>query len=156
MSDFTYPVPRTATRLLVTLKALASPVALGACAVVSDTEGRVLLVRHSYQTGWHLPGGGVAAGEPPAQGAMRELREEIGLLRSEPPELIGIFTRRIGWATNVIALYRVRGAEIAFKPSLEIREIARIDPAQPPPGTVPGARRRLAEFTGQAPQSPFW
>jgi ADP-ribose pyrophosphatase YjhB (NUDIX family) len=137
-------------------KALRSPVAFGVSAVVEDGEGRVILVRHSYQPGWHLPGGGVARGEPPAEAIRRELREEIGLLKCDPPELVGLFTRKLGFVTNVIALYRVRGAEFDFKPNVEIREIARIDPAAPPPDTTAGTRRRLAECAGRAAPVPFW
>ena len=113
-------------------------------------------MRHSYQPGWHLPGGGVGAGEPPAEAVLRELKEEVGLIESAAPELVGVFTRRIGWVTNVIALYRVRGARIAFKPSAEIREILWADPRALPEGTVRGARRRLAEFTDKTAPQPYW
>jgi 8-oxo-dGTP pyrophosphatase MutT (NUDIX family) len=138
------------------LKAWVSPVAFGVTAIVDDEAGRVLLVRHSYQPGWHLPGGGVGAGEPPAEAILRELKEEVGLIESSPPELIGVFTRKIGWVTNVIALYRVTHARIAFKPNAEIREILWADPHALPEGTQRGARRRLAEFTDKTAPEPYW
>jgi 8-oxo-dGTP pyrophosphatase MutT (NUDIX family) len=150
-------LPRQAgLSLFLGLKALASPVAFGACALLDDPAGRVLLVRHSYQPGWHLPGGGIAAGEPPAEGVVRELREEVGFVRGETPELLGLFTRRVGFVTNLVALYRMRGAQIAFRPNAEIREIVYADPADPPPGATAATRRRLAEFRGDAPASPYW
>jgi 8-oxo-dGTP pyrophosphatase MutT (NUDIX family) len=142
--------------VLVGVKAIATPVAFGACALLDDREGRVLLVRHSYRPGWHLPGGGIGAGEPPADGIVRELKEEVGFVRGAAPELTGLFTRRLGWVTNVVALYRVRDAEITFQPNLEIREILYADPSAPPPGTTAGTRRRLAEFLGQAAPTPYW
>lgn len=137
-------------------KALIAPVAFGANAILDDENGKILLVRHSYMPGWHLPGGGVNPGEPPAQAILRELKEEVGLVRSEAPEFFGLYTRKFGWISNVIALYRVRAAEIDFKPNLEIREICRADPMAPPPGTGPGTRRRLLEFAKGAAPGPYW
>lgn len=142
--------------LVLAIKALRTPVAFGASAVVEDAEHRVLLVRHSYMAGWHFPGGGVDAGEPPAQAVIRELQEEVGLVKSASPEFLGLFTRRVGWATNVVALYRVRDAELDFKPNLEIREIVFADPNNPPPGTTPGVRRRLKELVAGEIHPPYW
>lgn len=142
--------------MLLSAKALTSPVAFGVCAIVDEGEGQVILVKHTYQRGWHLPGGGVGRGEPPANAILRELREEIGLTRSDAPKLIGLFGRKVGWVTNVIALYRVEHAEIRFRPNSEIRDIVRADPAAPPPGTTAATRRRLAEFNGEAAQSFHW
>jgi len=115
----------------------------------------VLLARHSYMAGWSLPGGGVDRGESPDAAVLRELGEEIGLAGGVA-EFVGLYTRRAGWATNVIMLYRITGAVVNFRPSLEIREIVWADPAQPPQGTSPGTLRRLAELRGAAPLSPYW
>src|SRR6202158_619064 len=41
---------------------LSRGMTLGVRAVVVDDLGRVFLVKHSYVTGWHLPGGGVEPG----------------------------------------------------------------------------------------------
>ncbi len=140
----------------MTVRALIAPVAFGAHAFVVDEAGRVGLVRHSYRPGWSLPGGGVARGEPAAAAVLRELGEELGDVRGDPPVFFGLYTRRRGWATNVIALYRVANARVVFRPNLEVRELIFVDPEAPPPGTAPGTRRRLAEFTGKAPLNPYW
>lgn len=147
---------RLAINALMAAKAVLSPVALGAHAMVFDRDGKVLLARHTYQSGWALVGGGVERAEPPADALMRELREELGPLRSDSPVFVGLFTRRTGWATNVIALYRVMNAEVDFRPNREISEIAFFDPAHPPPDTAAGAARRLAEYVSQSPPSPYW
>ncbi len=141
---------------IVCLRGFVSQLAFGATGLVTDEAGRVLLVRGRLAAGWSLPGGGVAAGEPPAEAVLRELAEEVGYGGGRPPVLLGLYTRRIAWATNVIALYRLEGGEVAFQPNFEIAEICWADPAAPPPGTEPGAARRLAEFAGQAPQQPYW
>ncbi len=137
-------------------RALITPVAFGTNAIVDDKDGRVLLVRHSYMSGWHLPGGGVGPGEPPSVAVLRELKEEIGLVQSDAPEFIGLYTRKFGWVTNLVALYRIPCVQFAFVPNFEIREVCWADPASPPDNTAPGARRRLAEFASHAPPSPYW
>jgi 8-oxo-dGTP pyrophosphatase MutT (NUDIX family) len=139
----------------ITAQALLAPVAYGACGLV-ERDGKVLLVRHSYVAGWLLPGGGVRRGEPAEQAIVRELREEIGLIRSAPPEFFGLYSRKTGWATNVIVLYRLRDAEFTFRPNLEVREILFADPKSPPPQTPASVRRRLAEFAGMEPRGQHW
>lgn len=141
---------------MMAVKALVSPVALGASALIVDRSGKVLLARHSYMKGWSLPGGGVGRGEPPATALLRELAEEIGSVRGDTPELIGVFSRRSGWVTNVVLLYRLANAEVDFTPNFEVREVQFVDPANPPPGTTAGTRRRLAEFVNTAPPSLSW
>jgi len=140
----------------VTLKALATPVAFGVAALARDREGRVLLVRHSYQPGWMLPGGGVGRAEPPVEAVLRELREEVGLTCSTTPELFGLYTRKAGWATNVVAVYRVGDAEIAFRPNLEISEAMFVDPRDLPSGTTPPTARRVREMIDGVSRSPMW
>jgi ADP-ribose pyrophosphatase YjhB (NUDIX family) len=45
-----------------------------------DQAGRLLLVRHAgHHDGWAVLGGAVEVGEPPAEAAVRETREEIGV-----------------------------------------------------------------------------
>ncbi len=141
--------------LFTMLRAILSPVAFGVLAVV-EQDGKIVLVRQTYATGWHLPGGGVKRGEPPGEAVLRELREEIGLTQSSPPELIGLYTRRVWLATNVIALYRVPGAVFDFKPNFEISQIMLTDLAALPNGVTRGARRRLAELTGTIPKGNHW
>ena len=52
---------------------------LAAYAVVVDAEDRVLLALwNEAEPAWTLPGGGVDLHETPAEGAVREVREETG------------------------------------------------------------------------------
>ena len=139
-----------------TAKALLSPTVLGVLGLVQDKDGRVLLARHSYMSGWLMPGGGVARGEPPDMALMRELKEEVGFKSGSAPELIRPYTRKGGWATNVVLLYRVRDAEIDFKPNLEIREAKFFAPDALPPDITPATRRRIEETLGDLPASSYW
>ncbi|ANY21283.1 RNA pyrophosphohydrolase [Tsuneonella dongtanensis] len=53
----------------------------GVSVIVTDLEGRLLLVRHSYGPGgWALPGGGMGRGEDALDAARREVLEEVGCL----------------------------------------------------------------------------
>lgn len=55
--------------------------AAGAAVLLLDDEGRVLLVRHSYEraSAWSLPGGWAKRGEELRHTAARELFEELGI-----------------------------------------------------------------------------
>ncbi len=50
----------------------------GVVGIVFDESGRVLL-QHSKDGGWWLPGGGIDPGEEPAQAVIREVWEETGV-----------------------------------------------------------------------------
>lgn len=147
---------RTAISLLMSAKALLAPVVFGVTALMQDKDGRVLLVKHTYQPGWLFPGGGVGRGEPPEAALARELKEEVGYTGAAAPEFVRLYTRRAGWATNMVALYRLRDVEIDFKPNWEIREAAFFAADALPAGTPPTVRRRIAELLDGVPPSPFW
>ena len=57
---------------------MTAPIHVSA-AVITDTEGRLLLVRKSGTTAFMQPGGKPEPGESPAQTLVRELAEEIGV-----------------------------------------------------------------------------
>lgn len=56
----------------------AIPVSAGA--LILDREGRLLIVKPTYKSGWTIPGGVMEAdGETPWQACQREVREETGI-----------------------------------------------------------------------------
>lgn len=142
-------------RLYITFRAFVTPSVFGVAGAVYDEQRRVLLVRQRYTWGWRLPGGGVDRGEPAQTAVLRELREEVGL-SGGTAELFGIYNRPAGWASNVVALYRVTGASVNFKPSLEILEICYADPANPPPDCSAATLRRLKELAGRSQTDLHW
>lgn len=67
---------------------------VGVAAVVLDDARRVLLVRHTYgRLNWELPGGASELGETFEETALRELREETGLV-GRAGRLTGIYYKR--------------------------------------------------------------
>jgi ADP-ribose pyrophosphatase YjhB (NUDIX family) len=79
-----YPVfYRLPHQVRVRLVRFVSPTfTIGAVVLVRDAEqaGRLLLVRQPPGRGWSLPAGLLARGESPAEGAVRELAEESGIV----------------------------------------------------------------------------
>src|SRR5687768_15777881 len=58
----------------------------GVHAIISNSEGHVLLLKRTYgNKGWSLPGGGVDPGETIHQALFRECREELG---TEPLDVV--------------------------------------------------------------------
>jgi ADP-ribose pyrophosphatase YjhB (NUDIX family) len=117
------------------LSHLAAPsFTVGALAVIERSDGRMLLVRHSYRPNWGLPGGFLKRREAPDDGARREVREEVGLaveLSSGPAVVVSPRWRRVD------LIYRARPAE-GVDPdgvvpvSAEILEVAWCSPTDLP------------------------
>src|SRR5258707_12929425 len=69
----------------------ARAMTLGVRALVIDGEGWVFLVKHSYVSGWHLPGGGVEAGETLSEALARERQGAGNIEMTAPPHLHTVF-----------------------------------------------------------------
>ena len=145
-------------RLLHTYWRFARGMTLGTRAVVIDDAGRVLLVRHSYVAGWHLPGGGVETGETMGEALGRELLEEGGITPAAPPTLHGIFHNARVSRRDHVAVYVVRAFAQSGGPRhrREIVDHGFFAPDALPEGTTRGTRARLAEVLDGAALSPHW
>jgi ADP-ribose pyrophosphatase YjhB (NUDIX family) len=135
----------------------ARPMTLGVRTLVIDEKGRIFLVKHSYVSGWHLPGGGVEVGETALQAAARELREEGSIEITEPPQLHGIFFNDRASRRDHVVVYVVRAFRQANAPVPDREIVARgffaID--ELPNDTSPATRARIIEVLG-APVSDRW
>ena len=125
--------------------------------VLRSGDAEVLLVRHSYAPGWLLPGGGVERGESLAQAAVRELREEAGIVAEEEPRLHGVFLNDAQYRGDHVACYVVRRFRAeGFRPGAEIAEARFFPVTGLPEGTTGGTRRRISEVLQGLPPDPAW
>jgi 8-oxo-dGTP pyrophosphatase MutT (NUDIX family) len=134
------------------------PMTLGVRAALIDPERGVFLVRHGYTPGWHMPGGGVEAGETLEQSLLREVWEEGHIEIGGPLLLHGMFFNRGASARDHVAVYVIRDfRQVAPRlPDHEIVESGFFALHDLPPGVTRGTRDRLAEIAGEKPLSPFW
>lgn len=138
---------------------LMRPMTLGVRGIVHDTgAGTVLLIRHTYVGGWHLPGGGVEAGETAHAALARELFEEGNIEILGSPALRSFHfnreaSRRDHVAVYLIEDYRQSAAKI---PDMEVAEAGFFPLAALPEGTTTATRRRIAEVFGGLAPSADW
>jgi 8-oxo-dGTP pyrophosphatase MutT (NUDIX family) len=137
---------------------LARGMTLGVRGVVLDAEGKVFLIHHTYVTGWHLPGGGVEAGETFLEALKRELMEEGRIELLAEPVLHGLFLNAHVSRRDHVAVYVVRGfrQDRLPEPNHEISACGFFAADALPAGTTPGTRRRLAEVLDGVPAIPMW
>ena len=61
------------------------PLTLGARALIYDeSSNAIYLIKHTYQKGWAMPGGGVEVGESGVMALQREIEEETGIIPVDP------------------------------------------------------------------------
>jgi 8-oxo-dGTP pyrophosphatase MutT (NUDIX family) len=131
---------------------------LGVRGVVLDGDNRVFLVKHSYVSGWHLPGGGIEPGETFGQALARELMEEGRIDLTGEPELHGVFfnghvSRRDHVAVYVVRQFRQIGMPA---PNREIVACGFFDCNALPPDTTKGTRLRIAEVLEKREKIATW
>ncbi|MEU4359961.1 NUDIX domain-containing protein [Streptomyces virginiae] len=164
-TDSQPPSPSMTDEAYGKLRALAA-VWAGTSALITNRRGQVLLQRVTYRPTRLLPGGAVDKGESPAQGAARELEEELGVTatitrglavdwvspagRTTPPgmkfpgELLHVFDGGV-WDENQIAAIRPAPGEI--------EAVEFVEPADLPALMSPGdARRALSALRARKHQ----
>ncbi|MET4682402.1 NUDIX domain-containing protein [Brevundimonas faecalis] len=150
IEPFTRPLFFTASRL-------SRGMTLGVRGVATDTQGRVLLVKHTYLHGWWLPGGGVDRGETTQAAVVRELREEAGLIARSEPRLLSVHSNERFFRGDHVLVFAVDAFDLTDRTSHgEIAEIGWFAPDALPEDTTRATRARLAEVFDGAPADPNW
>jgi ADP-ribose pyrophosphatase len=95
------------------------------CVVPELESGDLALIwqlRHPHgKTHWEVPAGRLHAGEAPAEGAARELREETGLV-ADSIEPLGSFYPTNGISAHYAHAFVARGCRAAMEPELDAAE----------------------------------
>ncbi|MEZ5744038.1 MAG: NUDIX domain-containing protein [Sphingomonadaceae bacterium] len=135
---------RTVHRLRHYARGVIKPHIRGVSVLVIDSEGRVLLVRHSYgRRSWALPGGGCGRGEDMHDCARRELREELGLDLASLTHLWDL-QETLSGAPHTAHVFEASAANAPVPDGREILAAQYFSPDALPEDTGPMARRRIA------------
>lgn len=154
--------PSIRTRLvhqLITFGALFQrPMTLGVRGLIIDKDERILLVKHTYVTGFYLPGGGVEPGETIVQALERELREECAISLKSPPLLHNIYLNKRSSLRDHVALFLIRdfSDEGPRLPDKEIAEVKYFSVNELPNEATPATRARINEIINNTPTSSYW
>jgi 8-oxo-dGTP diphosphatase len=119
---------------------------VGTVAIIEDTEGRVLIARHTYRrrTPWGLPGGWVRRGEAPDETIVRELREETDLTIA----VLGPLTIQRESPRHLTIVYAARLTGGRPRSSREVSEIRFVTPGAWPDGMRPDHRVLIQQYAG--------
>ncbi|WP_421857516.1 NUDIX domain-containing protein [Oricola sp.] len=137
---------------------LVRPKTLGVRAIAFDGEGRVLLVKHTYVRGWHLPGGGVDRGESVYEALHKELREEANAAFDGTPELMSVHLNQGMSKRDHVVVFRCDDV-VQTQPKerdLEIAAAAFFALDQLPEDTTKSTLRRIRECQGLEPADHYW
>ena len=152
------PHQRFRQRAFLAFSRFSRGMTLGVRAVLLK-ERHVVLVKHTYLSGWYLPGGGVEAGESFGEALAREISEEAGAVLTGPAELFAIYRNAHADPRDHVAHFVCRSWEqdgTLRLPNHEIlaSELFPLDAL--PPGTTEATKARLREVIGGETPSLDW
>lgn len=119
------------------------PRTFGVRAIAVTPQGEIVLVRHSYLRGWYCPGGGCKRREEAQAAALRELREEIGMIGCGTVRHLADYFVERHFRRDTVSWFLVRDVRFAPRRSLEIAEVRGFAPEALPADMPPVVRDRV-------------
>lgn len=121
---------------------------MGAFAIITDSEKRVLLcLRQDYDL-WNLPGGGVEHGEAPWDCVVREVKEETGL-DVVVERLIGLYAKPD--SNDLVFSYRCQVISGTLKIGEEAKEIQYFHLNELPTNIIQKQVERIKDYFANYP-----
>lgn len=142
--------------VITILQLLCGKITLGVRAIVLNSQHQVLLVKHTYQPHWYLPGGGVKKGETVITAVVRELREEVGIIPNERPTLFEIYYHRYLGGHDYPIIFIVKNYHCIKANSPEIEAVGWFSYDNLPQMISAGTKRRLVEYFAELARVENW
>jgi 8-oxo-dGTP pyrophosphatase MutT (NUDIX family) len=105
----------------------------------------VLLVKHTYQQFWYIPGGGVKKEETIEQAIRREVMEELGIQMGEI-QLFGVYTNFFEYKNDHVVVFVCQDYTLPGETDAEIECFDYFSLDNLPSSISPGSKRRIDEY----------
>lgn len=139
---------KLAYRLLRVYWFIFRPVTMGV-RVILLKDDKFVLVKHTYQDAWYLPGGGVKRGETVDEAIHREAAEECGATLNQV-QLLGIYSSFDEYKSDHITLFLSTDFSLDERRDQEIEQVGTFAYDQLPQNTSPGSRRKIEAFINES------
>jgi 8-oxo-dGTP pyrophosphatase MutT (NUDIX family) len=113
------------------------PRTFGAHGYALTPERKLILVKLRYAPGWRLAGGGRQPRENATDAALRELREEIGMIGHGRVRLACELEQHSDFRRDLASVVIVEDVRYRPRWSWEIEQVIEVAPGQLPPGMSP-------------------
>jgi len=126
---------------------ITRPITVGVRLILTNDQS-ILLIKHTYQQHWYLPGGGVKKGETLEQTARREMAEEVGAKLGRL-RLFGVYTNFYEYKNDHVIVFSCDDFTLAdeMDQKYEIESLRFFDLDNLPGDLSPGSKRRIQEYT---------